>query len=106
MLLQDCCLLAARARSCTRRASAGSLVVTCLRAQSRHTKAVLTACVCLQGCNMPHLVGLFKLRTRRHPKHGAWADVVLWALFRLQTRLFASHTYSKAAAIALAKQVS
>ena len=50
-------------------------------------------------------MGLFKLRTRRYPKHGAWADVALWGLFRLQTRLFASNTYLRAAGIALARQV-
>ena len=38
----------------------------------------------------------FYLRSR-----GALADILLWAIFRLQTRVFASNTYIKCAQIRL-----
>ena len=56
----------------------------------------------LQGCNLAHVLGLFRI-TGAHTAacalgaRGALADMALWAIARLQTRLFASRTFVKCA---------
>ena len=56
----------------------------------------------LQGCNLAHVLGLFRI-TGAHTTafalgaRGALADMALWAIARLQTRLFASRTFAKCA---------
>ena len=56
----------------------------------------------LQGCNLAHVLGLFRI-TGVHTTvfalgaRGALADMALWAIARLQTRLFASRTFAKCA---------
>ena len=54
----------------------------------------------VQGCNWAHVLGLYKMtggagRALSVTGRGALADMALWAIFRLQTRLFASNTYAK-----------
>ena len=55
-----------------------------------------------QGCNLAHVLGLFRI-TGTHTTavalgaRGALADMALWAIARLQTRLCASRTFAKCA---------
>ena len=55
-----------------------------------------------QGCNVAHVLGLYKMAGGNAAlslsARGALADMALWGIFRLQTRLFASRTYDRCAA--------
>ena len=51
-------------------------------------------------CNLPHLAGLYKMvgatgRLVGLSARGAVADMLLWAIARVQTRVFASDSYRK-----------
>jgi hypothetical protein len=51
-------------------------------------------------CNLPHLAGLYKMvgatgRLVALSARGAVADMLLWAIARVQTRVFASDSYRK-----------
>jgi hypothetical protein len=51
-------------------------------------------------CNLPHLAGLYKMvgaagRLVALSARGAVADMLLWAIARVQTRVFASASYRK-----------
>lgn len=53
-----------------------------------------------QGCNVAHVLGLYKMSGARGAAfsltyRGALADMMLWAIFRLQTRVFSSNTYDR-----------
>jgi hypothetical protein len=55
-----------------------------------------------QGCNLAHVLGLYRMTGAPGAAfalgaRGALADVALWAIARLQTRLFASRTFAKRA---------
>jgi len=55
-----------------------------------------------QGCNLAHVMGLYRMTGApggacARGARGALADVALWAIARLQTRLFASRTFAKRA---------
>ena len=54
----------------------------------------------VQGCNFAHVLGLYRMSDEAGQafylrSQGALADLLLWAIFRLQTRVFASNTYTK-----------
>ena len=54
----------------------------------------------MQGCNFAHVLGLYRMSDEAGQafylrSRGALADMLLWAIFRLQTRVFASNTYIK-----------
>ena len=53
----------------------------------------------MQSCSLAHLLGLYKLEgsaaVLSFSYRGALADVLLWALIRIQTRLFDSATYAQ-----------
>ena len=56
----------------------------------------------VQGCNFAHVLGLYRMSDEAGQafylrSRGALADMLLWAIFRLQTRVFASNTYIKCA---------
>lgn len=56
----------------------------------------------MQGCNFAHVLGLYRMSDGAGQafiltSRGALADILLWAIFRLQTRVFASNTYLKCA---------
>ena len=53
-----------------------------------------------QVCNLPHLAGLYKMagvtgRVLSLSARGAVADMLLWAIARVQTRVFASASFRK-----------
>lgn len=55
-----------------------------------------------QGCNLAHVLGLFRMTAAPGAAlalgaRGALADIALWAIARLQTRVFASRTFAKCA---------
>jgi hypothetical protein len=55
-----------------------------------------------QVCNVPHAMGLYKMtgisgRALSLSARGAIADIMLWAIARIQTRLFASRTFGRCA---------
>ena len=55
----------------------------------------------LQGCNFPHVLGLYKMvglsaGAFSFTARGSLADVALWAIARVQTRAFASEAYAAA----------
>ena len=55
-----------------------------------------------QGCNLAHVLGLFRISGAHTTAfalgaRGALADLALWAIARLQTRLFASRTFARCA---------
>lgn len=54
----------------------------------------------LQGCNVAHILGLYKMTSKSGlafslSAAGSVADVVLWAIARLQMRMYASATFQK-----------
>lgn len=54
----------------------------------------------LQGCNLAHVLGLYKMSGASGAAfsltyRGALADMMLWVIFRLQTRVFSSNTYDR-----------
>ena len=56
--------------------------------------------VLVQGCSFAHVLGLYRMSDEAGQafylrSRGALADILLWAIFRLQTRVFASNTYAK-----------
>ena len=60
----------------------------------------------MQGCNFAHVLGLYRMSDEAGEafylrSRGALADMLLWAIFRLQTRVFASNTYIKCASLPL-----
>lgn len=55
----------------------------------------------LQGCNLQHALGLYKMLGLSAgafslTARGSLADVALWVIARVQTRVFASRTYVSA----------
>ena len=59
----------------------------------------------LQICNLPHLAGLYKMagvsgRVLSLSARGAVADMLLWAIARVQTRVFASRSYQQCDSLA------
>ena len=63
----------------------------------------------LQACNFAHVLGLYKMTGAgagafTFMAQGSQADVVLWAIARLQTRVFASQTYAAAMRIVAQEQ--
>ncbi|CAL8464921.1 g4456 [Coccomyxa elongata] len=61
------------------------------------------------GCNLAHVLGLYKMSGASGGAfsltyRGALADMILWAIFRLQTRVFASNTYDKVMRIVAREQ--
>ncbi len=56
--------------------------------------------VSMQGCNLAHILGLYKMTGRSGlaftlSATGSIADVVLWAIARLQMRMYASATFQR-----------
>lgn len=54
----------------------------------------------VQGCNLAHILGLYKMTGRpglafELTAAGSVADVVLWGIARLQMRMYASQTYQR-----------
>lgn len=54
----------------------------------------------LQGCNLAHILGLYKMTGKSGlafslSATGSIADVVLWAIARLQMRMYASATFQR-----------
>ena len=54
----------------------------------------------LQGCNLAHILGLYKMTGKSGlaftlTATGSIADVVLWAIARLQMRMYASATFQR-----------
>lgn len=71
-------------------------------AHARHVPLFM----CPQICNLPHLAGLYKMtgvsgRVLSLSARGAVADMLLWAISRVQTRVFASDSYRKCAVATL-----
>ena len=73
-----------------------------------HTSATLNPkpLPAAQGCNFAHVLGLYRMSDEAGEafylrSRGALADMLLWAIFRLQTRVFASNTYLKCAPLLL-----
>jgi hypothetical protein len=67
-------------------------------------KFVLHGFICCnrpQLCNWPHILGLYKLNgagghaLSSLSMRTAAADLLLWAIARIQTRVFASQTYGR-----------
>lgn len=54
----------------------------------------------MQGCNVAHVLGLYKMTGRpglafELTAAGSVADVALWGIARLQTRMYASETFQR-----------
>ena len=54
----------------------------------------------LQGCNLAHILGLYKMTSETGlafslTAAGSIADVLLWAIARLQMRMYGSATFQK-----------
>lgn len=63
----------------------------------------------MQGCNFPHVLGLYKMvglsaGAFSLTARGSLADVALWAIARVQTRVFASRTYTCAMRVVAEEQ--
>ena len=53
----------------------------------------------VQDCSFPHLLGLYKFGildtgAKGLTAHGSLADIALWAIFRMQSHVFASRNYT------------
>ncbi|KAK9824077.1 hypothetical protein WJX72_007565 [[Myrmecia] bisecta] len=60
-----------------------------------------------RGCSLAHILGLYKLTSRSGrviAARGWIADVLLWTIARLQTRIFESPVYEQAMALAAEQQ--
>ena len=56
--------------------------------------------VLMQGCNLAHILGLYKMTGKSGlafslSAAGSIADVALWAIARLQMRMYASTTFQR-----------
>lgn len=54
----------------------------------------------MQGCNLAHILGLYKMTGKSGlafslSAAGSIADVALWAIARLQMRMYASTTFQR-----------
>ena len=62
----------------------------------------------MQGCNLAHVLGLYKLNAAAAgfslTARGSLADVLLWAIARLQTRVFESANFAAAMRVVAEEQ--